>query len=384
MIQITDKKKCVGCYACFNTCPVHCISMTADKDGFMYPIADAQKCINCSCCEKVCPILNECTEKQDAIKIYAAYAKNEAIRSKSSSGGVFTLLSEKVFDAGGTVFGAAFDEDFQIHHVQVTDGENLSRLRGSKYVQSRIEKTFTEAKELLKKNTPVLFSGSPCQIDALKNFLGKDYDNLVTQGIVCHGVPAPFVWARYMDYIESQIGSKLQQITFRDKAKGWDSYSITVTGKNGSISSHVFTEDLMMTAYLRDICLRPSCYACPSKGVKRSNDITLADFWGVQYVVPEMNDNRGVGLVICHTAKGVDQIESILPELVYKEVDRSVIMDNRAMIKSAVKNKKYEAFMRDIQNEPFDVTVKKYCTLSIAERAIRKSKVIVKKLKRKF
>ena len=378
MIQITDKKKCVGCWSCYNACPIRCISMVADKDGFAYPVVDTHKCINCSRCEKVCPVLNGHRDKRGAVTIYAAYARDEAIRSASSSGGVFTLLAEKVLNAGGTVFGAAFDDDFQVHHVQVKNGDGLSGLRGSKYVQSRIENTFAEAEALLRKNVPVLFSGTPCQIDALNNFLGKDYDHLITQDLVCHGVPAPSVWARYMDYIEGQIESRPQQITFRDKTHGWNRYSLKITGENGKISSHIFTEDLMMRAYLRDICLRPSCYACPSKGVKRSSDITLSDFWGIQYVAPELDDNRGIGLVICHTEKGEEQIESILPRLVYREADQSAIIYNQAMVKSAVKDRRYELFMDEIQKKPFDLIVKKYCTPSIVERAIRKSKAIIK------
>ena len=191
MIQVMDKAKCVGCHACYNCCPLNCITMEDDNEGFMYPRVDQNVCINCKKCEKVCPIIQKPTLGAFSETSFAAYSKNEQIRKCSSSGGVFSVLAQIVLKHNGVVFGAAFDDQFQVHHIRVESVKDLEMLRGSKYVQSRIEKTFKDAKEILESGREVYFSGTPCQIDGFKNYLGREYENLITQDIICHGVPAP-------------------------------------------------------------------------------------------------------------------------------------------------------------------------------------------------
>ena len=192
MINITDKKNCCGCGACAQSCPVGCISMTADEEGFLYPSVDVTRCVDCGLCNRVCPILNR-GEVPENIKVYAAVCNDEEVRRTSSSGGVFTLLAEQVLAEGGAVFGAAFDDDFSVHHVMIERREDLHLVKGSKYLQSRIENTYAEAEKILKSGRSVLFSGTGCQIAGLKNFLKGEYNSLYTIDVFCHVVPSPAV-----------------------------------------------------------------------------------------------------------------------------------------------------------------------------------------------
>ena len=197
MIEIKDKKDCCGCSACVQRCPKQCITLKEDNEGFLYPIVDKKTCIDCGLCEKVCPILHQ-GEPQKPLKVYAAKNLNEEIRRQSSSGGIFTLLAEQVIQEGGVVFGARFDENWEVKHDYTETIEGLAVFRGSKYVQSRIEDNYKKAEEFLKQGRKVLFSGTPCQIAGLKRFLRKEYEELLTVDFVCHGVPSPGVWRKYL------------------------------------------------------------------------------------------------------------------------------------------------------------------------------------------
>lgn len=221
MIEIKEKVECCGCQACYNICPKNAIEMVADEKGFKYPKVNKDKCINCGLCEKVCPILNKKTIENEP-KVYACYNKNDEIRMKSSSGGIFTLIAEEIIKRDGVVCGAAFDEQYGLSHQFVESIEDLEKLRTSKYFQSSIEDTYRKTKEYLLNGRYVLFTGTPCQIEGLLSYLGKQYDKLYTQDIICHGVPSPKVWRKYVDYRLS-IDKKIpQSINFRDKKQqGW-------------------------------------------------------------------------------------------------------------------------------------------------------------------
>ena len=237
MIEIKDKKDCCGCQACVTVCTKHCIAMQADNEGFLYPIVDKSACTNCGLCEKVCPVINQ-SEPHKPLKVYAAKNKNEDIRRQSSSGGIFTLLAEKVINEGGVVFGARFNENWNVVHSWTDTKEGIAALRGSKYVQSTIGNTYNEAREFLKQGRKVLFSGTPCQIAGLKKFLRKEYNNLLTVDVVCHGVPSPLVWRKYLEEVRENIRAEREAgkntvsfslndlpvitgISFRDKTHGW-------------------------------------------------------------------------------------------------------------------------------------------------------------------
>lgn len=383
MIEIIQKSMCVGCYACCSCCPQQCISMEEDGEGFKYPSVNKSKCINCNKCEAVCPVIHSAPTQDFSEISFAAYSKDEVIRSQSSSGGVFSVLAEAVINQGGVVFGAAFDREFQVHHIGITSTDDLKFLRGSKYIQSRIEDTYKEIKEILKTDRKVYFSGTPCQVDGLKNFLGKEYDNLLTQDIICHGVSSPVVWEKYLNYVKDKIHSDIKHITFRDKTFGWNKYAVKIEGKNGTEEKSTFLENEMMKAYLRNVCLRPSCYNCPSKGLKRSSDITLADFWAVNDYIKGFDDNKGIDLVVCHSEKGAKFWKEVVPLLVCCEVDIQAASGNFSMNCSSRLPKYRDDFMHSLENHTFADAVKRYCSIPLSERIYTKIKLGIKKVSRR-
>lgn len=319
MINLQDKKDCCGCHACSNVCPKQCIKMQTDEQGFLYPLVDTELCVDCGLCEKVCPVINQSEDKKP-IKVFAAKNKNEEVRRKSSSGGVFTLLSEYVLDNGGVVFGAKFDDDWNVIHSWTDTKDGIAAFRGSKYVQSTIGNTYREAKDFLTQGRKVLFSGTPCQIAGLKKYLRTDYDNLLTVEVVCHGTPSPKVWNSYLEFrrsnkCENDI-SKISDISFRDKTNGWKqfgfkiSYSLANLEKT-NIELTPFKEDIYMKGFLRNIYLRPSCYSCPARKGKSEADISLGDYWGIEKFHPEFDDDKGCNLVLINTSIGENYFEQI-------------------------------------------------------------------------
>lgn len=233
MIKTNDKKDCCGCSACVQRCPKQCISLYEDEEGFLYPRVDKTVCIDCGLCEKVCPVLNQ-SEGHEPIAVYAAKNPNEEIRMQSSSGGIFTMLAERIIDEGGVVFGACWDKDWNVVHDYAESKEDIAKFRGSKYVQSNIGETFKQTETFLIEGRKVLFSGTPCQIAGLKHFLLKDYDNLLTIEIICHSVPSPGVWKKYLTEELNSNGltiGDIQQINFRDKSTGWETYSFLLHTK---------------------------------------------------------------------------------------------------------------------------------------------------------
>ncbi|WP_315119212.1 Coenzyme F420 hydrogenase/dehydrogenase, beta subunit C-terminal domain [uncultured Clostridium sp.] len=377
MITINNKKDCMGCHACSNICPKICISMESDSEGFWYPKVDHQKCIKCRLCVKFCPIINKVTVKNEP-KAYACINKDEFVRQESSSGGIFTLVSEVVIDNGGVVFGAGFDGKFSVFHSYIETKEELEKFRGSKYVQSKIGNTYKQAKEFLDQGRNVLFTGTPCQIGGLKSYLHKDYDNLFCIDIICHGVPSPKAWQKYISYQENNAESSTRRIAFRCKNEGWKRYSISLSFNNDMEYLESHKKDLYMKAFLKNICLRPSCYDCSFKTLHRQSDITLADFWGVQNVLPKMDDDKGTSLIFVNSASGQYMLEDIKDRILYKEVDiNRAVLYNPSAIKSVEHNLKRENFFEELERLSFEELVRKYCKDSILTGIKRKLKSII-------
>lgn len=372
MIAINDKKDCMGCHACSTICPKSCISMENDSEGFWYPEVDYDKCIKCRLCIKVCPIINKTTVKNEP-SAYACINKDESIRLESSSGGIFTLTAEQVIDNGGVVFGAGFNDNFEVYHSYVETKEDLEKLRGSKYVQSKIGDTYRQVKDFLQQERKVLFSGTPCQIGGLKSYLGQSYENLFCVDIVCHGVPSPDIWRKYISYQESRSGSHTRRIAFRLKDEGWKRYSVSFLFKNNTEYRQTLDKDLYMRAFLKDVCLRPSCYACEFKTLHRQSDITLADFWGIQRMLPDMDDDKGTSLIFVNSANGQSMLEEIKGKVLYKEVDiNQAVYYNSAAIKSVEYNINRDSFFEELAQLDFDKLVNKYCNDKMLLRVRRK------------
>ena len=270
-------------------------------------------------------------------------------------------------------------------HSYTESMDELFKFRNSKYVQSHIGNTYQQAKVFLEKGRSVLFSGTPCQIGGLKAYLGKDFDNLIYQDIICHGVPSPKVWQKYVNYREKCAGAYVQRINFRRKNEGWKRFSISFLFNNDTEYHQPFDEDLMMTTFLRNTCLRPSCYNCSFKTIHRESDITLADFWKIQSLMPEMDDDKGTSLVIINSDKGKKLFDSIKEHTVSKETDfEEAIKSNKAMIESVQLPPAREAFFKDLDQCEFDKLVRKYCIDSAFIRIKRKILDILNKFPPKF
>jgi len=381
MMNIIEKTQCTGCTACAMLCPCECIQMIKDDEGFLYPEVDATKCIQCGICREKCPVLRK--EKRISCKetyAYAAWAKNDVIRAKSSSGGVFSLIASWIFQHKGIVVGAGVDKDFSVKHMSVECEEDLDKLRGSKYMQSVLGQSYGMVKENLKLGKWVLFSGTPCQIAGLYQYLGCNYERLITQDIVCHGVPSPDIWEEYLLYQkEKNKRSEIIGIDFRDKRTGWKGYSITIEFDDNVEYSSIASKDLMMKAFLKDLCLRPSCYRCEFKQHVKQSDITLADFWGIENVVPDWDDDKGVSLVMINSEKGKWIFSEIKEQVVCSEVDRGEALKyNPSAIRSSKKPENREKFIRCVKEDGFRNAANKYLRQSILKRIKKKIEILTK------
>lgn len=302
MITVANKTDCCGCTACASRCPVSCITMTPDSEGFSYPVVNADTCINCNICEQVCPLLHK-PQQHEILTVIGCKNTNEDTRFASSSGGFFSLAAEHILAADGTVFGAAFTDDWHVKHIAVTSTDELVRLRGSKYVQSNIAATYKNAETLLKAGQPVLFSGTPCQIGGLKGYLGREYTNLYTIDVVCHGVPSPKVYQKRLDEIVQLANEPVRKVNFRDKTTGWKRFNIVFQTENHTFATHK-RRGPYMRLFLNNLSTRPCCGDCAFNNKHSLADLTIADYWGVNKHFPLFDDDKGVTLVLINNTKG--------------------------------------------------------------------------------
>lgn len=350
MIDIIDKKDCVGCNACVQRCPKHCISMREDEQGFLYPKVDLDFCIQCNLCEKVCPVINQ-AESRKPLETLAAKNPDDVVRMTSSSGGIFYALAEKIIEEGGVVFGARFNNQWDVIHDYAETLEGVKAFQGSKYVQSRIGETFSQAEQFLKAGRKLIFTGTPCQIAALRLFLRKEYSNLLAVDVACHSVPSPKVWK---NYINSKKDISFDSINFRDKTNGWLNYGFSLSDKNNCVFYQKSSENVYMRGFLNDLYSRPSCAACPAKAGKSGSDITLADFWGIWDVKPDFDSHTGASAVIVNSSKGmiaIRQLSSINFEKVNYE---DIIRYNSALIKPAKFPKQRIEFWQKFEHKGID------------------------------
>lgn len=312
MPALPDKIKCCGCGACSQICPGKAITMVPDSEGFPYPSVDADKCVRCSLCERACPVLDP-FESKEPLGTYAMINPDDKVRLSSSSGGVFYALADEVIRSGGVVFGACYDRKWQVIQKSADSIRDIASFMGSKYMQSDTCETFAECEKFLKAGRMVLYSGTPCLIAGLNRFLRRDYESLLTVDVICHGVPSPKVWKKYLENIAGDV-CNVMSVNMRDKHDGWADYSIAIDyckdGNNHQYRSP-FRGDRFMQAFLKDMILRPSCHNCSFKGLRSGSDISIGDFWGVDSVMPEINDGKGVSLVLINTEKGKQAMEGL-------------------------------------------------------------------------
>lgn len=370
---IKTKSDCCGCGACSVACPVGCITMQQDSEGFLYPQADETKCINCKKCINACPSLTK-PDYNQAQQTYAGFCKNDATRQNSSSGGIFYLLAEYVLQNGGAVCGAAFDDDWSVKHIIVDNIAQLPKLQTSKYLQSKIHAVLTEVKSCLESGRLVLFSGTPCQINALASYLNKDYANLYLVDIICHGAPSPMVWQKYL---ASKEKDKIQTVNFRDKSYGWAKFATKIDYGSTQYLCR-FNDDLYMTLFLRNLILRPSCYSCFSKHPNKLADVTLGDFWGIDNVLPQLNDDKGISAIIINSDKGAELFENVKDNLTFEEVSfEQIEKGNSALSSSVAKPQRRDNCMAELSSKQsinFEKLVKKYTTPTFVSRVKGKIK----------
>ncbi|NLD93698.1 MAG: 4Fe-4S dicluster domain-containing protein [Fibrobacter sp.] len=326
MVEICSKGDCVACGACVVACPKKCISMVYDQEGFLYPNINQSDCIDCGLCRKVCLISGMQEKSNNKPLTFACVHRNKDIRMQSSSGGSFSAFAEQIINENGIVFGAQFNSEWEVVHASVDNLIDLEKLKGSKYVQSKMGEIYFNVQSYLKNNKKVLFSGTPCQIAGLKKFLRREYENLITIDLVCHGVPSPQIFKLYLLEHTSKIKkfSKIEKISFRDKRNGWKNYSFYLKSqlKNGKFfeTCESNKRNLYMRGYLENLLVRPSCYNCPTKGFSAGSDITIGDFWGVENILPRLSDNNGVSVIFITSDKGKKLFELVKKQMMVVQI----------------------------------------------------------------
>lgn len=325
MITIQDKSKCTGCTACASICPQRCIVMEEDAEGFKYPNVNREKCIHCDRCEQVCPFNTVVLPTETITEAFVIRAKDERYLLNGTSGGFVGSLFDYVLDNDGVCCAAKMDENMCVRHVFITNKEewenNSENIQGSKYVQSELSDSFAKIKDFLKEGRLVLFIGTPCQVNGLKNFVGENI-NLILIDFLCHGVPSHLLWDKYKEDKVKHYKAPIVKAQFRKKTYGYNGSTMSLEFENGQAYNGFLRTDLMLKAYYGNIGTRYSCFACPAKGNNRSSDITIFDSWHAKQLAPELiEDNRGYTNIIVHSRKGRDIWREIRERYVYYVAD---------------------------------------------------------------
>lgn len=377
MIQIKNKLDCCGCNACGDVCAQHAITFKTDNEGFWYPEVDKEKCTDCHLCEKVCPMLHEANnvERYAEANVFAAYTKDEAIRLDSTSGGIHSMLALKKFSKNAYVGGAVYNADHTCSQIVTSDENMLSEIRSSKYLQSNSEGIYSEIRKLLREGKEVFYCGCPCQIHALYNFLGKEYDNLTTSDFICRGVNSPKVFLKYIEMLERRFGSKATKIKFKNKKWGWHNFSLRVNFESGKEYCKDRWHDYFFIGYLQSgNFARPSCYECPFKGFPQKADITLADFWGIEKIDASMDQDKGTSLVMINSDKGQKLFDAIRDKIVWRQFTMDDARKGNPAMDGSLKSVKpnRESFFEDIEKMPFEEVAAKHFPLPTMKMQIKK------------
>lgn len=347
--SIRAGRACCGCGACVCACPYGAVSMAETQEGFLLATVDRSLCRGCGACLRACPAEEEGKinggKASCGVRLFAARNKDEEVRRRSASGGVFTCLAEHVLARGGVVYGAAWDSaSLRVRHVSVETRDGLARLSGSKYVQSEIGRAYRDAKEMLRAGRDVLFSGTPCQNEGLRRYLAREYPNLTTVDVICHGVASPGVLARYLREIDPRHAPL--EVSFRDKARGWRAFSFKVTDavSRADILCETQGENVFLKGFLSNLLLRESCSKCRQEW-KLKSDITLGDYWNISAVEPSFADDMGVSAVLVSTRKGAALWTSVSNDVTAVETPLvPFFKDNRCVLLPSVGHPRRHAF----------------------------------------
>jgi coenzyme F420-reducing hydrogenase beta subunit len=348
IILYERKDQCYGCAACMNICPKQAITMEADQDGFIYPVIN-DVCVQCGCCKKVCPFNNVPVDAHEPLATYAAVNRNPARLVTSASGGAFAALAAWVLEKGGVVFGCAFNGEMEPEHICIDQLADIKRVQGSKYVQSRIETTYTEAEKYLQAHRWVLFTGTPCQIAGLKSYLNQDYSNLITADLICHGVPSTAFFKGYIKHLAGKLEGKVIDFKFRDKSNGWGCTGKVVYEKNGKVREKFISSitSYYYSYFLKGDIYRESCYECKYAGGSRQGDFTMGDYWGVEKAHPEIETGQGVSVLLVNSEKGRTMMDKLAEFLsLTQSTFQQVRMQNGQLRQPIAKSDRREAILK--------------------------------------
>lgn len=309
-ISILRPEECCGCTACYASCPTKAISMMPDPvEGFLYPSVDKEKCIACGKCLRVCKNVQFYQEEQ---KIYACWSKDDLLRAHSSSGGIFSLLAEKVLDEGGVVCAVGYSDDCkEVLHKIIDSKDGLDDLRRAKFVQSKKYDVFSEIQTRLESGIPLLFCGTPCEVGGLRQFMGKPWPNLITCDLICGCVSSPMVYRRYIEFLNEKYEANAVSVNFKDKRAGWRGKAIAVGFDNGEEYYNSILDDDYCVSFHSRYNIRPSCFHCKYRNLQRGADFTLGDFWAIEKYNEAYDDNKGTSFVLVNTEKGEHMLHSL-------------------------------------------------------------------------
>lgn len=383
-MDTAEKKNCCGCGACAAVCHLNCITMEKDEEGFLYPHREESACVHCGMCDKVCPMQREAAEKKFDTEAYVLYRSDENKRRQGSSGGVFSALAAAMLESGAAVGGVAMDDDaYGASWLLADDATKLEALYGSKYIQADICQAYRELRALVSQGKGALVSGTPCQIEALKKYPGLNTEKLFFVDVVCHGAPSPQVFRKYVEEQEKKEQSKVTSVFFRDKHLGWRNFSLKLKFENDKESSQSQRGNSFMKLFLRDRILRPSCYYCQFRNLNYSGDVTLADCWGVRGLCQDLDDDKGLSLVLVNTERGQEMITELM--------EKRVLLGRKMLLSQAVKananlttqpalTRERSACFADMDRCTMEELAEKYAKVSWKDRLKGKIKNVLRRL----
>lgn len=381
MIDIKEKSDCCGCTACMNACPRSCIEMQEDSEGFLYPVVHKADCIGCNMCESVCPILNH-VEKEinPSQRAYVVQNRNQEICLQSTAGGAFTAIAEYVIEQKGIVFGVEMTDEYFVKHVAVEEKVDLVKFRNSKYVQSKLGNTYALVSQQLKSGRLVCFSGTPCQIEGLRSYLKRDYENLILVDVVCRAVPSPGVWKRYIE-MEIQKRGSIQSVRFRDKALGYQFSTMELKDVHGVVYRGGIESQPWLRMFFSGMIIRPSCTKCKFRERYRNSDFTIWDCFNVYSFDKNFDEDIGATRVLIHTKKGTEIFEHIKNEFKYKAVEADVAVEGvREMIESPKPHPRRQEFYSDFRRMSFEDLLSKYYPMTIKIQLKKNVRLALNKL----
>lgn len=381
MIKIDRKEDCCGCGSCYNACPKQCIEMRYDNEGFLYPFVDESNCVECGLCIKSCPIQNKKNaDRQFERSAVIVQHKNNEICAQSTAGGAFTGIAEYVIENSGIVFGVEMDHNCYVHHIAVENKQDLYKFRNSKYVQSDVEDTFKQVKKYLENGRLVCYSGTPCQIEGLLNYLNNnEYENLILVDVVCRAVPSPGIWKKYVDMIEEKRG-KIKSVRFRDKTLGYQYSTMEIKDEKGGVDRGGIESQPWLRMFFSGMIIRPSCTECKFRSMYRRSDFTIWDCFNIYHIDRAFDEDIGTTRVLIHSQKAKDLFEKIKEKYIYRFISVEAAVSNVAELnKSPNAHDNKRLFIEDINKYNTQDVIDKYFPKTFKVKIKRISRLVLNK-----